>query len=100
MRKPDFAYAKTKAQNRAADLCLCFRFIDSTVPLLPKSEISSLYKTGFLMMWLIIHHYMSLVVRKPVLGVSDQVRHKLGCAVTEDGKRLEISHIAGISLGF
>ena len=28
---------------------------------------------------------MSLVVRKPVFGVSDQVSHKPGCAVTEDG---------------
>ena len=28
---------------------------------------------------------MSLVVRKPVFGVSDLVRHKPGCAVTEDG---------------
>ena len=27
---------------------------------------------------------MSLVVRKPVLGVSDQVLHKPGCAATED----------------
>ena len=27
----------------------------------------------------------SLVVRKPVFGVSDQVKHKLGCTVTEDG---------------
>ena len=31
-----FAYAQTKAQF------LCFRFIDSTLPLLPKSEILSL----------------------------------------------------------
>ena len=30
-------------------------------------------------------YYMSLVVRKPVFGVSDQVRHKPGCTVTEDG---------------
>ena len=29
-------------------------------------------------------------MRKPVFGVSDQVGHKLGCAVTEDGVRLEI----------
>ena len=29
--------------------------------------------------------HMSLVVRKPVFGVSDQVRHKPACAVTEDG---------------
>ena len=28
---------------------------------------------------------MSLVVRKPVFGVFDQVRHKLGCTATEDG---------------
>ena len=27
---------------------------------------------------------MSLVVRKPVFGVSDQVPHKPGCATTED----------------
>ena len=28
---------------------------------------------------------MSLVVRKPVFGVSDQIRHKPGCTTTEDG---------------
>ena len=28
---------------------------------------------------------MSLVVRKPVFGVSDQVPHKPGCTATEDG---------------
>ena len=28
--------------------------------------------------------YMSLVVRKPVFEVSDQVRHKPGCTATED----------------
>ena len=36
---------------------------------------------------------MSRIARKPVFGVSDQVRHKLGCTVTEDGKRLEISDL-------
>ena len=30
-----------------------------------------------------IHEYMSLVVRKPVFGVSDLVRHKPSCAITE-----------------
>ena len=30
-------------------------------------------------------YHMSLVVRKPVFGVSDQVRHKTGCTVTEVG---------------
>ena len=29
--------------------------------------------------------YMSLVVRKPVFGVFNQVRHKPGCTATEDG---------------
>ena len=33
---------------------------------------------------------MSLVVRKPVFGVSDQVPHKPGCKATEDGYRHEI----------
>ena len=28
---------------------------------------------------------MSLVLRKPVFGVTDKVRHKPGCAVTDDG---------------
>ena len=37
--------------------------------------------------------YMSLVVRKPVFGVSDQVPHKPGCTTTQDGMRLEISDI-------
>ena len=32
---------------------------------------------------------MSLVVRKPVFGYSDQVRHKPGCTTTEDCWRLE-----------
>ena len=31
------------------------------------------------------HLHTSLVVRKPVLGVSDQVPHKPGCTATEDG---------------
>ena len=44
----NFAYAKTKAQiscavNKCtADQCLCFRYTDSTIPLLSKSKISSL----------------------------------------------------------
>ena len=29
--------------------------------------------------------YMSLIVRKPVFGVSDQVPHKPGCTAEEDG---------------
>ena len=47
MRKPDFCLCENKDAdqirgNREADQRLCFRFMDSTIPLLPKSEISSL----------------------------------------------------------
>ena len=47
MRKPDFCICENKDAdqlrgNREADLRLCFRYTDSTMPLLPKSKISSL----------------------------------------------------------
>ena len=46
MRKPTFCICENKDAdqlrgNREADQCLCFRYIDSTIPLLSKSEISS-----------------------------------------------------------
>ena len=67
VRKPAFCICENKDAeqlrgNREADQRLCFRYIDSTIPLLPKYEISSLFshlvwlcgtwsetpKTGFL----------------------------------------------------
>ena len=47
MRKPAFCICENKDAdqlhgNREADQRLCFRFTDSTIPLLPTSEISSL----------------------------------------------------------
>ena len=47
MRKLDFCICENKDAdqlrgNREADQRLCFRYIDSTIPLLSKSEISSL----------------------------------------------------------
>ena len=47
MRKPDFCICENKDAdqlrgNREADQRLCFRYMDSTIPLLSKSEISSL----------------------------------------------------------
>ena len=47
MRKPAFCICENKdadqlRSNREADQCLCFRYIDSRIPLLSKSEISSL----------------------------------------------------------
>ena len=47
MRKPAFRTWENKdtdqlRDNREADQRLCFRFIDSTIPLLSKSELSNL----------------------------------------------------------
>ena len=47
MRKPAFCICENKDAdqlrgNREADQRLCFRYIDSTIPLLSKSEISSI----------------------------------------------------------
>ena len=46
VRKPDFCICENKDAdqlrgNREADQRLCFRYTDSTIPLLPKSEILS-----------------------------------------------------------
>ena len=51
MRKPAFCICENKDAdqlrgNREADQRLCFRYIDSTIPLLSKSEISSLYPSS------------------------------------------------------
>ena len=49
MRKPAFCICENKdadqlrGNNREADQRLCFRSTDSTIPLVSKSEISSLY---------------------------------------------------------
>ena len=39
--------------------------------------------------WLGLYTQLSRDVRKPVFGVSDQVRHKSVCVATENGKKLE-----------
>ena len=51
MRKPAICICENKDANqlrgnREADQRLCFRYIDSTIPLLSKSEISSLYPSS------------------------------------------------------
>ena len=53
-------------------------------------ERSVCIMTEITIQMLSLQGHMSLVVRKPVFGVSDQVRHKPGCTTTEDGQRLEI----------
>ena len=51
MRKPFFCICENKDAdqlrgNREADQRLCFRYTDSTIPLLPKSEISSFQQSS------------------------------------------------------
>ena len=51
MRKPAFCIWENKGAdqlqcNHTADQRICFRFIDSANPLLPKSEISSLWPSS------------------------------------------------------
>ena len=51
MRKLTFCICESKGTDqlrgsRAGDERLCFRYIDSTIPLLPKSKISSLYPSS------------------------------------------------------
>ena len=76
--------------NREADQGLCFRYMDSTIPLLPKSEISSLQpssvvvqpglrrtwsetpKTGFLTMRLILYGWQQVVWKtKPAESLNE-----------------------------
>ena len=52
MRKPDFCLCENKGadqlrSNCEADQRLCFRYSDSTISLLPKSEISSFLPSFF-----------------------------------------------------
>ena len=51
MRKPEFRICENKGAdqlcgNRTTDQRLCFSYMDSTSPLLPKSEISSLQQSS------------------------------------------------------
>ena len=45
-------------------------------------------------------NHMSLVTRKPVLGVCDQVRLKPACSAIETSKRLEILHIETTDINY
>ena len=51
VRKPDFCLCENKGadqlrSNCEADQRLCFRYMNSKIPLLPKSEISSVYPSS------------------------------------------------------
>ena len=95
--KPDFCICENKGADQlrchlTADQYLCFRYIDSTIPLLPKSKISSLslssvaVQLGLCSTWLetFLRHgsyilLMSHVKRKPTFCIcknkdADQLR--------------------------
>ena len=64
MRKPAFFKCQDKGANQpygnyTADQCLCFRYIANTIPLLSKSEISSLYSSSHLL-W--VYMYSTICV--------------------------------------
>ena len=90
MRKPAFCICENKDAdqlrgNREADQCFCFRYTDSTILLLPKSEISSLspssvpaqpglcqtwsetLKTGFLTRLILAGQLLKLLLYSPAL---------------------------------
>ena len=105
MRKPAFSICKNKGadqllSNCAADQRLCFRHIDSTIPLVPKSETSSLWpssvvvqpglcwtwmetpKTGFLMTQFnyfkrgpYLHSFLSANSLTPEVSISLRILH-------------------------
>ena len=91
VRKPDFCICENKDAvqlrgNREADQRLCFCYLDSTIPLLPKYEISSLWsysvtvqpglcqtwsetpKTGFLRTRLIFY-FSSFEIKECILRI-------------------------------
>ena len=58
MRKADFCICENKDAdqfrgNREADQRLCFRYTDSSIPLLPKSEILSLWPSAWFVWYLV-----------------------------------------------
>ena len=67
--------------NWAAEVGLCH----SKRNLIFDGGCSSSWCPGLAVSFELCHENMSLVVRKPVFGVSDRVRHKPGCAATGDG---------------
>ena len=90
MRKLAFCICENKVAdqlhgNREANQRLCFRYTDSTIPLLPKSEIASLYPSSVAVQPRLCRTW-SEIPKTGFLttGVSDQVRQKRGCAVGED----------------
>ena len=78
-------------ENKGADQRLCFHYLDSTIPLPLKSEISSFLLFSVLVQvglcW-ICSETTLLVFPQGCLFVFDQLRFKPGCAATEIARGL------------
>ena len=107
MGKPTICIGENKGAdqlrgNREADQRLCFRYMDSTIPRLPKSEISSFQLFSVLVQFglcqtcsettLLVFPrggsyktHLSCEIRETCLWVSNQVLHKPACTVIEEG---------------
>ena len=77
MRNPDFCICENKdagqlSGNREADQRLCFRYTDSTIPLLPKSEISSLLPSS-----MAVQHGLDLVQMRGTSVVSSRLEGEM-----------------------
>ena len=68
--------------SKVATNTLMFKLADGVMPQ-KDAVVSHCFDTSLLIP--VCNVYMSLVVRKTVFGVSDQVRHKSACTATEDG---------------
>ena len=97
MRKPAFCICENKDAgqlrgNREADQRLCFRYLDSTIPLLPSSYIRNFKPLAILcgctawFVWGLVGNtedrfshneaHLSHVMRKPEIRDKDQIRLK------------------------
>ena len=82
--------------KKESALCLWKKSKGTHQPVHPLSRVSSILRTALIILYTLtcyMHTFhrllasfcssnLSLVLRKPVFGVSDQNRHKPGCAVT------------------
>ena len=88
MRKPKFAYAKTKVQISFAVtaklISACFRCRDSTIPLLSKSEISSVYPSSMTIQFvpvLFTNHIVGFLTRRLIYLAAETA--KMGLVETK-----------------
>ena len=87
---------KIKAQI-AADQCLCFRYVDSTIPLLSISEISSLYPSSVAVQPCLCRTWLET----PMTGADDTAHMcKINTPIILDAEYAMFVVLAGITLRY